>query len=303
MKKNAKKIILYSVLAVVLLIVAFVGFLAHIGFEGRGPLLFLSYFESPVQLTAKQYEYTEMPFTVKNQSENLVGTMYVPQDNRMRRKVLIYSPGFSCPGTWLSNKAKSLAAAGTATVIFDFRGGSHLAKSEGQTKRMTYSTEMSDLCRVIEHVKSQQWADTTGIYLMGESFGGLVSALTASRRSDIAGLILWFPAFHSAESACNYFPTTEAIPDSLQVGEMLTGKAFWQSLLALDVYREIPRYTGRVLIIHGTDDQQVNPEYSVRANRLYKHSELVLLEGGDHGFGGNNAKSALKTVLHFINDK
>ena len=303
MKKKAKKIILYSVLAVVLLIVAFVGFLAHIGFEGRGPLLFLSYFESPVQLTAKQYEYTAIPFSVENQGEKIVGTMYVPQDNQIRRKVLIYSPGFSCPGTWLAGKAESLAAAGTATVTFDFRGGSHLSKSEGQTKRMTFATEMSDLNRVIDYVRSQQWADSTGIYLLGESFGGLVSALTAAQRKDIAGLILWFPALHSGESARNYFATTEAIPDSLQVGDMLTGKAFWQSLLALDVYREISRYTGRVLIIHGTDDQQVSPDYSVSANRLYQHSELVLLEGGDHGFGGNNAKSALKTVLHFVNDK
>lgn len=303
MKKRAKRIILYSVLAVVLLIVAFVGFLAHIGFDGRGPLLFLSYFESPVQLTEKQYEYTAMPFTVENQGQKIFGTMYVPKDNSGCRKVLIYSPGFSCPGAWLAGKAESLAAAGLATVTLDFRGGSHLSKSEGLTRHMTCRTEQSDLNCVIDHVKSQQWADTTGIYLMGESFGGLVSALTAAQRTDIVGLILWFPAFHSGESARAYFAKEADIPDSLQVGQMLTGRAFWQSLWHLDVYKEIPRYEGRVLIIHGTDDQQVSPDYSVRANCIYPHSELVLLEDADHGFGGNNAKSALKTVLHFINDK
>ncbi|WP_243156384.1 alpha/beta hydrolase [Clostridium sp. C8-1-8] len=266
-------------------------------------MAFLCYLQDPGTLTKKQYHYNTTVIKVKNSGQTIRGTLYVPDDKKKTREILIMSHGFNCQSALLANKAKSLAESGIATLIFDFRGGSFRGQSDGVTESMTYLTEVSDLECIMKEVKNYEWVDQSKIYLMGESFGGLVSALTAAQHSDVAGLILCFPAFSSADSARINFSSIEAIPKTFAVGKMTTGSDFWKTLYNLDVYKEIGKYEGNVIIMHGTEDQNVDPKYSIKANNIYKNSELFLLEGAGHGFGGNDAKSSLKTIYSFITKK
>lgn len=273
------------------------------GIKGQGILMFLPYMEAPIKLTDVSYEYSEEKITIKNGEENIRATLYVPEDGRKTREILIFSHGFNCQSALLANKAKSLAAAGIPTMIFDFRGGSLKGQSDGSTEEMTVRSEISDLNAVIDTVKSYEWVEQDNIYLMGESFGGLVSALTAAKRNDVAGLILCFPALHSADASRALFETVDDIPDIYKSGEVPLSRAFWEELWEMDVYEQITKYTGDVILFHGTQDSMVDYSYSVKANELFENSELVLVEGCGHAFGGDDAKTVMKSIYYFVKSR
>ena len=61
---------------------------------------------------------------------------------------------------------------------------------------MSVLTEKADLEAVLEEVKQWDFVDTGSIYLMGNSQGGLVTALTAAEhKEEIRAVILIYPAF------------------------------------------------------------------------------------------------------------
>ena len=51
-----------------------------------------------------------------------------------------------------------------------------------------------------------------------------------------------------------------------------------------DMMKYAVKYTGPVLIIHGTEDPLVAPSYSIKAARLYRNCELRWIDGAGHGF-------------------
>jgi len=62
-------------------------------------------------------------------------------------------------------------------------------------------------------------------------------------------------------------------------------KAYYDKFYdGFDIYKEIAKYQGDVLIVHGTEDSLVKPEYSAKASNVYKNCELHLLFGAPHGF-------------------
>lgn len=255
----------------------------------------------PFALTKTQYEVLSEDFCTESDGKAIIGTVFTPDDKQDLHTVVILSHGFANIGSWLNYKAQALAASGFMSLTFDFRGGSPLSRSEGATQDMTIGTETADLMAVIDAVKQLPGVDTQKIFLLGESYGGLVSARTAVQRDDIAGLILCYPALHSADAAHATFTSYDSIPETLTVGSVVTGRAMWQELWNMDIYADIAPYTGPVLILHGTADTDVNYEYSVRAYRAYENAQLVLVEGGTHCFlDKDDEKTVYYTIYQFL---
>ena len=299
MKKKFKWIFL---LIFILILISLLN-LVNQGNHGRGALAFLAYMQKPVQLTEDIYEVNVESFDINIDGQKLVGTTFIPNDGLNQHKTIVFSHGFNCQSQLLQNKAISLAQSGITVVTFDFRGGSVNGLSDGATEEMTVSSEIADLDSVVNFVLEKGLVSDTELYLMGESFGGLISALEATNRDDVKGLILCFPALHSADAARNLWTSEEDIPKTLDIGNMPTGQAYWKELYNLDIYEEISGYTGETIILHGLSDQNVDYNYSVKANEVYSNSELFLIEGAGHGFGNEDAVSSLKTIYHFVTKK
>ena len=106
---------------------------------------------------------------------------------------------------------------------------------------------------------------------MGESQGGLVTALTAPQvQKDIDGIVLLYPAFNIPQTMRDTYKTRADIPERPVFHGTEAGRIYAEDVYDLDPYAEAAKYEGRVLIYHGDNDGLVDISYSQRAEREYK---------------------------------
>ena len=78
----------------------------------------------------------------------------------------------------------------------------------------------------------------------------------------------------------------------------------------MDPFVEIIPYPGPVLIVHGTDDNIVHPDYAHRAFEAYSKRQvpetsvcMEMIEGGGHGFLKKYDALAMAKLGRFIQNK
>ncbi len=212
-------------------------------------------------------------FSCINQDKTIRGVEYLPAGEKL--PAVIMSHGFGGCQAEMSGWAERLAEMGLAVYTYDFCGGGR-GISDGDTADMTVLTEREDLATVLSYVQALPYTDNDRIVLWGFSQGGFVSALAAARIGEqIRGLVLIYPAFCIPDDGrAGVMPGTpgfdpDHIPEILMAGDMRVGKAYVEVSQKIDIYREIVKYRGNVLIVHGLSDAMVNYNYSVHAYRAY----------------------------------
>ena len=159
---------------------------------------------------------------------------------------------------------------------------------------MTVMTEKEDLSAVMDFVKTKDYVDQDHLFLLGQSQGGLVSALTAAdRKDDVAAMILIYPAFCIADNAREMYDSAYDIPeDRAEMPVGTVGSEYVKTVYDLDVYGTISAYDGDVMIIHGINDSLVPYSYSEKAiEEAYTGEGSVLIpiygKKSTHGFEMN----------------
>lgn len=228
--------------------------------------------------------YTILEIGCVSGGNKIFGYAFVPVASG-RHPAVIMSHGYNGSHSGFFELASKLAKEGYVTYCFDFAGGSTRSRSEGSTLDMSIFTERQNLIDVIDMVRGWYFVDKKNIFLLGESQGGAVSAITAPLvKRKINSILLIYPALCIPDDALNLFPTVADIPEEYDMMNMKIGRAYYEPVLNYDIYRDIMRYRGDVLILHGTEDSLVKPEYSALASNFYKNCELHLLFGAGHGF-------------------
>lgn len=229
------------------------------------------------------YEIRE--FICRSAGNRLWGEAFVPAAPG-RHPVLVLSHGYNVNHRHFQRLAEYFTGEGYVCCCFDFAGGSVNSKSEGRSVDMSVFTERQNLVDVLDTVREWDCVDPERIFLVGESLGGSVTAITAPQVADrIRGIVLAFPAFCVPADGYAQFPALEDIPDSFEMMGMTIGRGYLQPFYeGYDFYDDIVKYTGPVLIVHGTEDPLVAPSYSIKAARLYRNCELRWIDGAGHGF-------------------
>jgi len=215
----------------------------------------------------------------------LYGEAFIPRTPG-KHPAVILSHGYNGTHVGFYGMVDTLAKQGYVCYCYDFAGGSVHSRSQGRTVDMTLFTERQNLLDVIEMVRSWEFVDAKNIFLLGESQGGCISALTAPYAADkINSIVLVYPALCIPDDGFAMFPKRENVPDTVTIMGMLLGRGFYEPFYDnFDIYREIAGYQGEVLIVHGTEDSLVKPEYAALASNVYDHCELHLIYGAGHGF-------------------
>ncbi len=227
------------------------------------------------------------------------------------KPVVIFSHGFKGFKDWgpFDLIAERFVAAGFIYVKFNF---SHNGTTPDHPLDFAdleafgndnLSIEMDDLGVVIDWVCSAEFpakkvSDTTRIYLMGHSRGGGISILKANEDSRVNKLATWA----SVNEFSKYW-TEEELEKIKKEGVVFIGNARTKQMMPIkwqmyeNYFANLPRLFVPdavrklqipFLIVHGTKDETIPVEAAVEMHGWNSHSELLLLEGSNHNFGGKH---------------
>ena len=270
-------------------------------------------------------EYTREELWCYDDEGDIFGEIYYPADfdETKTYPVVVASHGYGVKGDFFSIMwAPELAKEGYIVYAHDFRGGSPAesfagaSRSEGDWLEMSVLTEVHDLNEVIDFVKTLAYVDTEQIFLIGQSQGGLVTALTAAEReengeNDIAGAILLYPYLNVADDIRAKYEKKEDLPEKSApwLNDWVVGRKYYEDLYEVNIFEEIAGYTGNVLLVQGIADVTVPYTNAIRAmEESYAHqaAQLLLVAGdnAEHTFelfaypkGRDMAVAAVKTSL------
>lgn len=233
--------------------------------------------------------------------QRIYGQLYLPGDGTGCYPVVIIGHGLGGSYTNNMETAQMLAEQGIAAYVFDFVGGSTSTRSDGTFTNMSVMTEVADMEAVLSTFEKLDCIDADRIFLMGASQGGCVAALTAADHArEVRGLILFYPAFNIPDIVHAAYDSIDTIPDTVTFFGLTLGKRYATDIWDLDVYAQIARYGGDVLIVHGSRDYVVPIAYSERAVDAYDSAQLVTIEGGVHGFSAIDYDQASDAVLEYL---
>ena len=205
-------------------------------------------------------------------------------------KMAVLCHGFLSSKTSSTNKTltRLLIDQGIGTCCFDFFGQ---GESDGPFEQITTTLGVQQAQAAIDLMKQNGYRH---IGLMGSSFGGLVSILTAAQRTDLACLALKCPVVDFAEELRLGFgpdemaqwQATNTIPNIMGGSDRISLRyAFYENALNQIAYDPARSITAPTIIVQGDKDEHVPLHQSRRlfdTLRVEKHLEM--LPGADHQF-------------------
>lgn len=236
---------------------------------------------------------------IEHNGDRIYGIASVPPV--AKKKVAIISHGFNGTHHFGRTYFDLLNSMGYIVYTFDSPDASLKGRSGNDTKKMSIFRQVESLKAVVKHFQQMPDVDKNNIVLIGESQGGLVSAMAgADLGNEISKLILVFPAFCIPDNWNSRYPKTSDIPEVTSLWNVPLGRQFFMELRKYDVYKHITKYTGPVQIIHGSKDDVVPLSYSERAMKEYKDAHLGVIPGAKHGFNKEERLLADKFVREFL---
>ena len=249
-----------------------------------------------------KYKIKKNVITIEANGRKIYGEVLLPEGKEGPLPTVICSHGYGSSYKLCETMAgKPLAAQGYAAVCCDFCGGSKKTKSDLTMMDMSIMTEKEDLLAIIDYVKVQDFCDPETLFLLGESQGGCVSAITAPERiDDLKAMVLYYPALCIPDMAHERFASKEEITDVCEAFNLNISRKYYEDVWDLDIYSKIAEFNKPVLIMHGDNDQMVPYEYGVRAGEAYPDAKFVTFEGEVHGWTGKGKIRAFQESLSFF---
>lgn len=242
---------------------------------------------------------------VKNGDREIFGILHRPAASPGEKlPVAIIAHGFNATYIYGLKYFDRLDSIGYQCYALDFPCGALGSRIDNNTVNMSILDEESDLMAVIDYFASRDDVDKDNIVLIGESQGGLVSALVGSKiPGKVSHMVLTYPAFVIPEHHNKRFPDIDAIPDTVMFGPVPLGKRFFAELHGMDAYREMPKYKRPVLLVQGDKDPVVRIEDTERALKIYPDARLRIVKGGGHGFDGPLFEEYMDYITDFLTGK
>lgn len=232
-----------------------------------------------VVLPDAKYKVSESIIKIKNNEQNIVGTLTLPENTEGPFPVVLILHGFTgqrnemnitnSDETMFGKTARIFTEQGYATLRIDFIGS---GESDGNWEDTTFSSQISDAEAALKYLMKHPSIDTDRIGILGLSQGGLVAACTASRNPIVKSTILWSPAANPISTYTQILGGNEVIQKGLNSnGEAVTGTLPWGAETKLktpffeDLYKinpiaEIASYKGSLQVVVGLKDTIVAPQ-------------------------------------------
>ena len=255
---------------------------------------------TPAVTATGVYETREIH--VDREGMDIYGMAHIPTgvDGKMPAVILSHELGATLDR--VKGYGEALAEVGYVTVCFDFCGGGYGSRSDGNVLDMSVLTEKADLEAVLKEVQGWDFVDTDSIYLMGNSQGGVVTAMAAAEhRDEIRAVILIYPGFSLYDNVHAMFDSPEEVPETHRLLGMRLGQRYFADIWNQEPYGLIREYGKDILLIHGSRDSIIPIAYSDRLAETVENVEYHVIQGADHGFLGEDFALAVSYITNFLN--
>ena len=164
---------------------------------------------------------------------------------------------------------------------------------------MTVLNEIEDAKKVYNYASTLP--NVTSIAIAGHSQGGVVASMVAGElgANKIKAVVLMAPAAVLRDDAlrgnlfgAHYNALNPPKFVKIHGGKLKVGRNYIVTAQTLPIYETAEKFHGPALMIHGTGDIIVPYTYSLSYKKIYKHGEVELLDGVNHGFSKNERRTA-----------
>jgi pimeloyl-ACP methyl ester carboxylesterase len=200
-------------------------------------------------------------------------------------------------------------------IAFDFRGN---GRSDAPDTPTTTATFVDDALAVLDELEARR------AHVYGQSFGGMIAQELVLTHPERVRTLVLAATSTGGQSVVRtqikvpkdkpwlalYSPTfPEAHPDhvaeDLEVGSRSKQPRHamirqWEAINGFDSHERLPDIRVPTLVLHGTDDQMVDPENARQIASRIPGAELVFLEGAGHVYHSEQPDRADEVVLDFI---
>ncbi|MBP3037897.1 alpha/beta fold hydrolase [Bacillaceae bacterium Marseille-Q3522] len=235
---------------------------------------------------------------------NLAATVCYPPQQAEKYPVLLICHGFIGSRIGVDRlfvkTARDLTKLQNCLVIrFDYAG---CGESEGKYGDNYFADFISQTKAVLEFALSLEKADSGNVTVIGHSLGGAVALLTAARDPRIHHLILWSAVAYPFEDIVHVvgiktYEQLEHLPEVDHHGFLLK-RHFFQSLAAYHPISALQHFNGDVLVLHGSNDEEIPVEYGLQYNDAFKSRRtgtcrMGIILDADHTFSSAAAYKQL----------
>lgn len=243
-------------------------------------------------------------------SENRLMAIDLRYDNQISNQpVVIFVHGFKGFKDWghFPKVGEELAKAGFAFVSFNF---THDGTTIDQPTDFAdleafgnnnYHKELFDTEQIIDGISNgslfpETELNRSHIFLFGHSRGGGISVVKTSEDARVKGLATWNSIGDMKRTQADLEKWKEEgvvyIPNARTNQQMPMYYQFVEDYFAqqerYDLQKACEKINVASLFIHGTNDQTVPFEYAQKLHGWTSDSELLLIENGNHTFGGKH---------------
>lgn len=205
--------------------------------------------------------------------------------------------------------ARELSQDGYMVIRFDYVG---CGESSGNYGSEDMESMIAQTRAVLDYAISSADIDPQRVTLIGHSLGGAVALLTSIRDRRVKNLVLWAAVGYPFNDIVKIVGR-EAYDRSVKsgsadhVGYSFT-PVYFNSLAAFQPFQEASKFSGDVLVIHGTSDDVIPVDYAFLYQKLFwtrpdGRCDKEIIFQGDHTFSSGPAQQQLlKRTREWLNE-
>ena len=220
----------------------------------------------------------EKQLTIKHENLSLTATLHYPKHNEQfsdqKRPAIIICHGFIGSRIGVDRlfvkTARALAEDGSFVLRFDYAG---CGESDGDYGKLGFDSMIDQTRTMIDYISSLDCIDLSQITLLGHSLGGAVSIMTAVKDRRVKKLVLWSAVGYPFNDIVRIvgrknYDEAYNLGYTDYAGYPLT-PSYFDSLMNHQPFQAATKFSGDVLLVHGTSDDDIPVDYSFLYQKVF----------------------------------
>lgn len=195
--------------------------------------------------------------------------------------------------------AREFSHHGYMVLRFDYAG---CGESTGDYGAGGLEALIEQTRRVIDYAYGMDCVDPQRVILIGHSLGGAVALLTAARDKRVKTLVMWASVAYPFSDIVK-ITGKKVYEDAIKFGSadylgFSFQPVFFESLSKHQPFEQLRKFSGDVLLVHGTSDEVIPVDYCFLYQKLFwLRSQGIcdkeVIFQADHTFSSGQAKEQL----------